>query len=146
MIVFLDIDGVLVTLRAQTKPGIVKTFDKEAVEALNKLTDALGAKIVISSSWRHLYTVEELQGILANAGVKAPVIGETPTKRFNDERGAEINTYRRDTVFEGDYLVIDDDIYDIIDFVPEDKILHVEDGWSEAGLTMEMVNDYLERK
>ncbi len=57
-VVFLDIDGVLHI--AGCRPG---TFDRECVSALNWLTDAANARIVVSSTWRHMQGIE---GILGN--------------------------------------------------------------------------------
>jgi hypothetical protein len=90
-IIFLDIDGVLnhqkwyefrhknvdIKLVASEYPKY--EFDPNSVECLNWITDATGAKIVVSSTWRHGKTVEELQELLKSVGVTGEVIGKTPS-------------------------------------------------------------------
>ena len=57
-IIFLDIDGVLCTaksvglLKTNIDGRLAKQFDPDCVVRLNHITDATGAQIVISSSWR----------------------------------------------------------------------------------------------
>ena len=60
--VFLDIDGVMVAkngmwLAKRTYPET--TLKKGAAEALHKIVDTTGAKIVITSSWRNLPTTKK---------------------------------------------------------------------------------------
>lgn len=60
--VFLDIDGVMVAkqgvwLAKRSYPET--TLKKEAAEALHKIVDTTGAKIVITSSWRNLWTTKK---------------------------------------------------------------------------------------
>ena len=76
-VVFLDIDGVLVTRGTQ-----FHHFDPECVKALNWLTSAADARIVLSSSWRHMPGIRD---IIAGARIEAKVIGITP----------DLNTMRR---------------------------------------------------
>lgn len=72
-ILFLDIDGVL-------KCKGDKDIDPIKVARLNRITDATGACIVISSTWRSSYT-HDLAGMKARMlkyNIKAPVVGMTP--------------------------------------------------------------------
>ena len=92
-IIFLDIDGVLNTSqsiglreRKVTMDDLTVGFnrlDRRAVDNLNKVIDATGAKIVISSSWRIGCVKPEMFAILCKhlreEGVKGQVIGRTPT-------------------------------------------------------------------
>jgi len=74
-IVFLDLDGVLLTLQPD-KPGY--QFSKEAVAALNFLTGVSGAEVVVSSSRRETLTPPNLRSLLESAGVTGYVVGCTP--------------------------------------------------------------------
>jgi hypothetical protein len=83
-IIFLDIDGVLVTYQSMRNRAAnespeerAKTFDPASVSALNEITDRTGAGIVISSTWR-IAGVMFCRELLRAAGVKAPVIDVTP--------------------------------------------------------------------
>ncbi len=67
-VVFLDIDGVLNKI---TDP---RTFLPSCVEALNLITDTTGAVIVLHSTWRYAFTLEQMQEYLVNAGVTGSLI------------------------------------------------------------------------
>lgn len=42
-----------------------------------------------------------------------------------------------------DYVVVDDDAFDIVNEIPKDKFIHVKDGWYRGGLTRAQVENYL---
>lgn len=106
-IIFLDIDGVLVTgehirhLRDTEKPthkGVDEwkanhykgtmpwtVFDPECVLELNRLVASTGAKIVVSSTWR-ARGVHEMRKILQSEGVNCEIIGTTPHRYLLDKR------------------------------------------------------------
>jgi hypothetical protein len=88
-VIFLDIDGVLncelwyrkrhaeVDMHEVSAQYPFYEFSPELVENLNRITEETGAKIVVSSTWRLGRTVEELQTLLKNVGVKGEVIDKT---------------------------------------------------------------------
>ena len=77
-VVFLDIDGVLVTARnLKQRNGRYKVADTKCIYALNHLTTITEAGIVISSSWRFCGE-NEMRAIFNLWGVYAPIIGMTP--------------------------------------------------------------------
>jgi len=76
-IIFLDIDGVLVT----TKTARTNTAAPACIEVLNKIIADTGASIVISSSWKH-YGLPWLRDKLNEWGVVGSVIDLTPTARI----------------------------------------------------------------
>jgi len=119
-IIFLDIDGVLNSLRSVIALGnCSKHFDPVAVGLIDKLCEDADANVVISSSWRYGDTeslITELYDICAR--YKEPhfldrVIGETP-QLSKGVRGDEINQW---LIMHGDdeeaiietYVIIDDD-------------------------------------
>lgn len=89
-VLFLDIDGVL----NSNESGL--EFDPACVSHLNDILAAIpGLKIVISSSWRFIYSLEELIAILRgnNAMVSSTnVIGMTDDL-YPQTRGQEIAKY-----------------------------------------------------
>jgi hypothetical protein len=101
-VVFLDIDGVLnpdawAERRCIEAPDDSDgtTFDPTTVQVINEITARSGARIVVSSAWRHYFNVSRLRRILAENGVVAEVIGTTPTLgegRYED-RGNEIRAW-----------------------------------------------------
>lgn len=78
----------------------VSQINPKKVSLLNQITDATGAKIVVSSSWRNHKDIKE---VLAAAGVTAEIIGITPNsnitfyeegyKSGRDYRGCEIQAW-----------------------------------------------------
>lgn len=109
LLIFLDFDGVLNSvpfmerlqerLQAEGKPLATRyTIDPVAVELLNGLIEETGAKVVVSSSWRKLFDVPELQAILVEQGFRGNIVDVTPdlsrepVTRSNQkhERGHEI--------------------------------------------------------
>jgi hypothetical protein len=99
-IIFLDFDGVLnstkyfeslVDRSDPMQPKLVldisdsqNQIDKEAVARLNTVVLQSGAKIVVSSTWRLMRTLDQLKLLLANAGFVGEVIDKTPElKRKN---------------------------------------------------------------
>jgi len=82
-VLFLDFDGVLNSWdwfrRAPPGDRTLGHLDPEAVARVQQIVDRTGAVIVISSTWRYLHTLGELRSYLAAKGLKARVIGRTPS-------------------------------------------------------------------
>lgn len=122
-IVFLDIDGVLNSHKLMKKMAhqdydLDDLIDPEAVSLLNQLTDATGASIVVSSSWRRAYLgqpqgLTRLIALLKDRhGIKAPIIGMTPAKdnALRNVRGKEIQAWLDCAPVTVDsFIIIDDD-------------------------------------
>jgi hypothetical protein len=89
-IIFLDIDGVLnheLWYRRRHEELYSESilmqhpydnFDPLCIEQLNRIVDQTGAKAVVSSTWRHGKTVQELHALLTFVGFKGEVISKTP--------------------------------------------------------------------
>lgn len=123
-VIFLDIDGVLnsgkyiVALDGGFDEPI-NQMDPLAVARLNRVTDATGAKIVVSSTWRLFFDRKcadpllSLQGCLKMYGVTGDVIGMTPYKPncVRNQRGKEIEGYVNENYSSIEkFVVIDDDV------------------------------------
>lgn len=148
-ICFLDIDGVLNSVNFFEEKSQSKRWDEfkekyenkhiafglanidpKAVELLNKLTEATGAKIVVSSSWRG---DSALQTIFTLAGIKEPIYGETP-RLYSRYRGQEIQQWL-DKHKCDKYVILDDDL----DFFDSQLPYFVHTDW-KVGLTEDDVN------
>jgi len=106
-IIFLDIDGVLNCEDwyrkrfKDTEDNRIMSeypyyeFDPAIVKRLNKIIEETGAKVVVSSTWRHGRTPEELQSILNGVGFVGEVIDVTPHMNsvlgYTIPRGCEID-------------------------------------------------------
>jgi len=128
-VLFLDIDGVLNSnayLKANPgafdrSKGYISMFDPVACARLQAVLTATGAKIVISSSWRIVHSIDEIRGYLAARGVTAEVIGFTPSGGYDLSadhafptnetltcRGAEILAWVHEHPELESYAVVDD--------------------------------------
>lgn len=91
-VIFLDMDGVLNNSEWNRFDHLDERFGKdrkgdlwwvaqinpEAVGHLNRIIKETGAKVVISSSWRHSHTPKAMQALLDAAGFNGEVIDQTP--------------------------------------------------------------------
>ena len=156
-IVFLDFDGVLNSVDYRsTRPPLDPKFgwgtpehedwslDKSAIRRLNKIVDATGAMVVVSSMWRLRRTRSDLQGILSRNGFTGTVLWKTPVI---GTRGLEVKEYLRTTARKVEsFVIIDDDDdfdafgldrlvqttseYGLLDEHIEQCIAHLERPWS----------------
>lgn len=124
-IIFLDVDGVLnstvyLTERAKLgkwdgkdEPGDwkaverwVQMIDPKAARRLHGLVELTGAKIVISSSWRHAQDFTRMETILTRAGCPCSVIGETDV--LSRARGHEIALWLEEHPGVKRFVIFDD--------------------------------------
>jgi hypothetical protein len=118
-ILFLDIDGVLNSrtyLMVCYKQGMVPDdkIDPDAVKRLNQITDATGASIVVSSTWRLPYVwhnnVADLRKLLKKVGITATILGATPDHQRSHGRGGEIQDWMDNCGQQIDsFVILDDD-------------------------------------
>jgi hypothetical protein len=142
MLIFLDIDGVLVHAGNHNSAVFLNwDFDPECVAVLNHLIESVNdPQIVLSSAWR-MFGMEKMNKKLGMCGVKAKIIGLTGHDK-EGIRGKEIADVLTD--FPGmEYLIIDDSIEDIVEFHPRSNIIHVDNGWYTDGLKNEHVDFWL---
>jgi len=125
-ILFLDIDGVLATHKQymmnqkkfQDKNPIAKElripypFDPKCVKVFNEILDATDADIVLSSDWKELFNLKELDKIFKFNGVNKSPIDVTISElaSFGNQtmnRAFQIGEYtQRNNIT--NYVVIDD--------------------------------------
>lgn len=135
-VVFLDIDGVLnshtffrsrvtpeqaaemragpVVLRGDDEQARAM-IDPAAVEHLNTLIEKSGAEIVISSTWRHAFTMGIIRRALHANGFRhnRSIIGQTPSYGRGGDRGHEIQQWLDEANPAPDRFVILDDNEDM---------------------------------
>lgn len=118
-------------LSCPIKTGIERLFSEESVAYLNEIILLTKAQIVVTSNWRLQLTIDELNEIFTERGVIGRVASKTTTNfvRKNSPlilgvRGLEIREWL-DTHYCTDYVVIDDQINDIVDYIPKAKIVKV---------------------
>jgi hypothetical protein len=119
--IFLDIDGCLVTvgsmihgnrlnLLGQTDIPSHRTFDPVAMSNLQYILEEVpGVVIVISSTWRKLYTLEELQEMFGKYNISPSfIVGVTPVVDSR-HRGQEVALYLKHNPEITNFIIIDDD-------------------------------------
>jgi len=125
-VVFLDFDGVLnstdfmVANQEKRQNGSFLNRDEDeidpaAVARLNRILEATGAVVCISSTWRILHKIGELNGFLKRRGFTGKLVGMTPRLHGQARRGHEIQEwidwqgqgYARDPV--ESFVILDDD-------------------------------------
>ena len=118
--IFLDFDGVMDTFRYSNrlyyegKPendrfGTV--FDPDCIKALEKIIDATGAEIVISSSWKVLMSYGQILEMWKERNLPGFVTDATPTcsSRRGEEIAAWLDIFTKNSGGEEyDYVILDD--------------------------------------
>lgn len=89
-IVFLDIDGVL---NGEYVSG-GESLTTALIKRLNRIVIPTLAEVVLSSSWRKLYRVSDVEDQLRNRGYEGRLDGVTPA--LGGPRGGNIASYLRD--------------------------------------------------
>lgn len=106
-------------------------IDPRAVERLNRLTDATGAKIVVSSTWR---SDSNLQEVFNLVGIKEPIHDITPYMRSR-HRGSEIQEWLDKQTEPYRYVIFDDDT----DMLDSQLPYFIQSDWLKWGLSDEDV-------
>jgi hypothetical protein len=149
-IIFLDIDGVLNCQDYYTSDRFdrenstypLSEIDPFRIELLNYIIENTGAKVVISSAWRHNRTIDEMRNIMNECGFKGEIIDFTPSSSCGMcLRGNEIHKWIQDNdnmlgkkyhQFRS-YVIIDDDS-DML-YWQKENFFHCD---SHSGLTPNM--------
>ena len=137
-ILFLDLDGVLTPtnyLKMMHNKFITKDknfhyrnimqryiFDSDCVENLNQLYNKCKYSIVLTSTRRAEFTIEQWNFIFDINNIKADIIDCTPVSP-NFVRQDEIKQYINTNNITIPFIIIDDDIYDLIYY--RSRLVHV---------------------
>lgn len=125
--IFLDIDGVLATDKEfmrnsekfkETKEWARKLdvpypFNPQCVEIFNEILSTTECQIILSSDWRISWTLEELDIIFKENGVKQSPVGITEKNlycnigNYNKKRASEIEFYIQENRIK-DWIILDD--------------------------------------
>lgn len=109
-ILFLDIDGVLNSAKTFEDKHRHEAIDTAMVERINSVVNATGCQIVISSTWRVLWDLNELRHILEAHGLRDVVVGATPDM---GRRDVEILAWLEEHSEVQQFAVVDDDAHDL---------------------------------
>jgi hypothetical protein len=118
-IIFLDVDGVLVTPRShraspgqeKNQGGLMGYFDPIAIGLLRRLCEITGAKVVLTSAWRYNYGPMEIQTLFLNLGFPKHhwhPMTFVPDIRGGAIRGEEVAAWLQENPGVVRYVLIDD--------------------------------------
>lgn len=129
-VIFLDMDGVLNSIKYYNKrrmdreingpfcdrygneklPRHAMEIDPEAMALLKEFVEPNNITLVISSTWRKLFSVEQMKELFALRGWdNAPIIGKTQSYNSSYCRGHEINGWLSENPDVEKFAIIDDD-------------------------------------
>ena len=127
-ILFLDIDGVLGTLRSHYAYGessIISAWDITCCHMVKRLCTANGYKIVCSSTWRFDSKVIKHFSLY---GLFDLLYEDWRTGADRDSRGEEIRAWLENHEEVTEYIILDDDS----DFLPEQKERHIKTQFNDG--------------
>ena len=99
-----------------------RKFNPKSVSNINLLISYTRAKIVVSSTWRTQFTLQQLKDIFRSNGINGEVIDITS---IGLTRGEEIQEWIDYHGVES-YIVIDDQVKDILPYVDNRRVVKCE--------------------
>ncbi len=141
-ILFLDIDGVICSIRSAVAFGgypwkvdksNIDKFDIVAINLIRKICEETDTKIILSSIWRLSEGYEAL-----SKSLNLPMIGQTPSLHLSRRRGEEINQWLLEHPEISQYVIVDDDT-DML----ENQLSHFVKVDSRNGLSFENYDQIL---
>ena len=94
MRLFLDIDGVMVQAKPWQTPTLLEDgfpiFSKVAVISLNKIVSRFNPNVVLTTSHRNRYDINEWKNIFQRRGINISRLERTPPSKRNSSRKDEI--------------------------------------------------------
>lgn len=148
--IFLDIDGVMFDWKYRLSSGkklrgIIKDFNPESVKALNFLCKTLcnqfNTSVVITSTWKSHW--QELLDTFAKNGVdlSRATLDQTVTRENPNLRGKEIVEYLGTEKDKGNYVIIDDEMFDYRKHFQMSDIIKT--NMQDGSLDMDKITHYL---
>ena len=109
--------------RKKNIDGIESEVDVEKIKLLKQAVIQTGAKVVLSSSWRHTKNGEQLKELLAKFEIYTD-----RTPYLQNKRGIEIKQWLINNENIEDFVILDDEIFDTYDDILMSKLIKVSNG------------------
>ncbi|WP_194852207.1 HAD domain-containing protein [Nonlabens antarcticus] len=113
MLIYLDIDGVMVPANSWRKLEILEDsfpdFSRLATKSLHKILSSTNATIVLTTSHKHHYTLEEWKRIFEVRGIPMVAIHRLPENTTNSNRKEELLNWFDSYDLTSNFIIIDDD-------------------------------------
>ena len=145
MLLLLDIDGVMVVGNSWKKPEFLNdgfpAFNNRATIALKKLVSEARAEILLTTSHKSKYSIEEWHDIFRLRGFKNLIIDVLPENKTQLSRKEEILNWVDSLNELPDFLIIDDDkTLNSLPYEIKNKLIQTN---ASVGLTNELVEEAL---
>lgn len=113
MLLYLDIDGVMIPASSWKRPEILEdgfpSFSLRATKSLNRIISNSSADIVLTTSHKHKYTLKEWNNIFKRRNINVNKISRLPQNRNHLNRKDELIRWFRNKKQGSSFLIIDDD-------------------------------------
>jgi hypothetical protein len=146
MLILLDIDGVMVTGNSWKRPEFLDdgfpAFSSRASIALQKMISETSADILLTTSHKSNYSIEEWRNIFTLRGIKIKNIYSLPENKTYLSRKEEIMNWVTTSDELPDFIIIDDDksLNGLPKFI-KNKLIQTN---ASIGLTIDLINEALE--
>lgn len=112
MLIFLDIDGVMVPAKSWTRPDLLSdgfaAFSTNATKVLQRLISA-DTTVILTTSHKSNYSIEEWKGIFKVRGIIIDKLSCLPANTGNLSRKEEIMNWLGLNKGNERYIIVDDD-------------------------------------
>lgn len=138
MLIFLDIDGVMVPAKNWKQPEMLEdgfpAFSQAAVAAANTFMSE-DDEVVLISSHRDAYSIEAWKQLFAIRGLKINKLTKLPPYNPSQRRLGELLNYIEENAISDDFIIIDDD--KSLNDLPAYLKKHLIQPYAHIGLTAE---------
>lgn len=147
MLLYLDIDGVMVPANSWRRPEILEDgfpeFSSKATRSLNKIISNSSADIVLTTSHKHKYTLNEWNNIFRRRNININKISRLPRNTSYLNRKEELIRCFNAKHSKGRFIIIDDDksLNALPDFL-KDKLIQTS---GSVGLTDYLANEAIDK-
>lgn len=113
MLLYLDIDGVMVPANSWRRPEILEDgfpeFSSKAIKSLNRIISNSSADIVLTTSHKYKYTLNEWNNIFRRRNINVNKISRLPRNTKYLNRKEELIRWFNAEHSKGRFIIIDDD-------------------------------------
>lgn len=113
MLLYLDIDGVMVPANSWRRPEILEDgfpeFSSNAVKSLDRIISKTSADIVLTTSHKHMYTLKEWKTIFKRRNINVNKITRLPKNTNHLNRKDELIHWFDSKRLKDQFIIIDDD-------------------------------------
>ena len=147
MLLYLDIDGVMIPANSWRKPEILEdgfpAFSSMAIKSLNRIISNTHADIVLTTSHKHKYSLNEWCNIFNRRDILIQNINRLPENVNHLNRKEELLRWFDDSRSKDKFIIIDDDkSLNALPKILKDKLIQTS---GSVGLTDYLATETLDK-